>query len=176
MKRYIFFKAKWCVSWEVESLKSKIQRDSFSLSEFESLFFDGRYTNAMISYTKTFSAGQLYVYRWMYTVISKRVHQAISSKTKQYFWNCILLHRATENKSPSPVFAYIYFALYKKLILKKLISTGKKSWELIFKRNCSSYVKILESQVLHIETRRLPYSKLFLSYIIAWNSLIMFIL
>ena len=114
----------------------------------------------------------------MYTVISERVHQAPSSNTKQYFWTCILLLRATENRSPSQVFAYIYFASYTKNIFIKLAFTGKlkKSWELIFKRSCSSYVKIWASQVLDIGTRRLSYSRLFISYIIAWNSLIMFVL
>ena len=110
--------------------------------------------------------------------ISRRVHQALSSSTKQYFWSSILLHRATENKSPSQVFAYICFAFYTKITFKKLVFTGKlkKSWELIFKRNRSSYVKTLESQVLYIGTRRLTYAKLFISYIIAWNSLLMFVL
>ena len=68
-------------------------------------------------------------------------------------------------------------ALHKSLLIfvllcitfKRLVFTGKlkKSWELIFKRNCSSYVKILESQVFYIGTRRLPYSKLLISYITA---------
>ena len=55
------------------------------------------YTIALISYTKTFSAGAA---SGMYNVISKLVHQALSGNIKQYFGNCILLHRATEKKSP----------------------------------------------------------------------------
>ena len=55
------------------------------------------YTIALISYTKTFSAGTT---SRMYSVISKLVHQALSGNTKQYFGTCIVLHRVTEKKRP----------------------------------------------------------------------------